>query len=164
MSSKLITSLNDECEKQKEISQIFSKCGSFGSITMNEGTTTASTISVVTINTSCLCNPSIKLEFTSNIIIPETVASVSINFQVFALCNNQFQPIPIGPIWNFSESAEVASADTFKFFLCHCDSCFNDCCTYTVVVDGTVTSVVEEIGSVTINNAMLSAIVVEATN
>jgi len=121
------------------------KCGTPSSTTVPAATVagTTFTVSSVTLDNSCLCNPTTKLEFASNLVAPVAFTG-TINFQVFKLCRGQFTPVPVGPAWT-----------TFSFFVCDCDSCFDDCCTYTVVA--TVTSAVT-VGTLNINNATLGAI------
>lgn len=129
-----------------------------------DGIMTTTNVASVTINTPCLCNPCIKLEFASNIIVPAGTLSVNITFQIFKLCNNQFQAMPVGPQWSFSRVAVVGS-DMFTFFVCDCNTCLNECCTYTVQVIATIIDAVAGGGGdVTIHNATLSAFVVNCVN
>lgn len=146
------------------------KCGtSGGAIPIAPGTLagTTFTVSTLALNTSCLCNPGVKLEFTSNIAYssPTTIDSTVVNFQVFKLCDNQRNPIPVGPQLVFSVPfttviAPVApgfsGTSTFSFFVCDCDICLHECCTYSVVA---TTATVDS--SVTITNPRLSAIVTD---
>jgi hypothetical protein len=160
MNSMSRTHFNDDCDpckKEKKQSPTIIKCSSPGSITLPAATVlgTAFTLTSLTLNTSRLCSPCVKLEFASNLIA--TVAFTgSVNFQVFKQCRGQLTPVPIGPAWTFSLVA-LLSSQTFSFFVCDCDcdSCFDECCTYTVVA--TVTSAVT-VGTLSINNATLGAI------
>lgn len=132
------------------------KCGTPSSATIPAATPARTTFSAgsLTLNTSSLRNPCIKLEYASNLIATGFTGTVS--FQVFKLCNNQLTPLAIGPAWIFSISgAAVTAATTFSFFVCDCDSCFKECCNYTVVA--TVTSATTA-GTLNINNATLGAI------
>jgi len=143
------------------------KCGTTGSVSITPGTLagTASTISTLTLNTSCLCHPCVKLEFASTIAYssPTTMDSTVVNFQVFKLCNNQLSPIPVGPQLVFSvpyttvivppATPGFSGTSTFSFFVCDCEICTNECCTYSVVA----TTATADAG-VTITNARLSAI------
>jgi hypothetical protein len=163
--------------REPRISPAIVKCGSPGSMTIPDCTEpgTSFTVASLTLNTSHIFNPCIKLEFASNIILDYFKGTI--NFQVFKICNNQFQPIPIGPQWTFSrpnsswfpavapEAAEpekswggsgTTASDIFSFFVCDCDSCCNECCTYTVVA----TVAVKTYGTAGISNATLGAIVV----
>ena len=131
------------------------KCGCPSSNTIPAGTTatTTFTLASLTLDTSCICDPSIKLEFASNPILTDFVGTV--NIQVFKQCRHQFTPVPVGPVWTLSIATAVTDARTFSFFICDSDSCDHDCCTYTVVatVVGTDT-----VGTLAINNATLGAI------
>ena len=129
--------------------------------------TTTATIASIIINTSN-CNPCIKLEFTSNIIVPITTESATLTFQIFKICKNQLEPIPVGSQWTFTRLVSLGSSDTFTFFVCDCDECSSDCCTYIVQVTATILAVGEvEIpttSTVSINAASLSALVIGGTN
>jgi len=113
----------------------------------------------LTLDTSCICDPNIKLEFASNLVaVAAFVGTISV--QVFKQCRNQFNPVPVGPAWQIG-SLVALSSQTFSFFICDSDSCDNDCCTYTVVAR--VTSAVAT-GTLAINNATLGAVVACAAN
>lgn len=136
-------------------------CGNPSSVTLPLATAagTAFTLSTVTINTSDLCAPCIKFEFASNIVT--TAAVLTLNFQIFRLCRNQFTPTPVGPVWTFSSAVAITAAGTFSFIVCDCNCnnvCPDDCCTYSVVA--TVAGVAT-VGVTSINNATLSALIVE---
>ena len=100
--------------------------------------------------------PCIKFEFASNIV---TTASVlTLNLQIFKQCKNQLVPIPVGPVWTFSRLVAVTESNAFTFFVCDCDICEEECCNYSVVA--TVVGVAT-VGVTSINNATLSAIVID---
>lgn len=158
MNSMSRTHFNDDCnpcKKEKKVCPTIVKCGCPSSTTIPAATVagTTFTVSSLTLDTSCLCDPCAKIEFASNLVMPIAFTG-TINFQVFKLCRGQFAPVPVGPAWTFSATALLAS-ETFSFFVCDCDSCFDECCTYTVVA--TVTSAVT-VGTLSINNATLGAI------
>jgi hypothetical protein len=147
------------CRRGLKLGKATIKCGcpsstTLGIVTVGE---TPITVSSLTINFDELCSPCVKLEFASNIITP-VVFTGTLNFQVFKLCRGQFTPVPVGPVWTFSRLVGVAEANTFSFFVCDCDSCFDDCCTYTVVVTAGLTTT----GTISINNATLGAIITES--
>ncbi|GAA0124852.1 hypothetical protein UT300019_07540 [Clostridium sp. CTA-19] len=131
------------------------KCGTPSATTIPTGAVAGAnfTVSSITLNNSCFCKPITKLEFASNLVAPVAFTGV-INFQVFKLCRGQLTPVPVGPAWTF-ELVALVSSQIFSFFVCDCDSCFDDCCTYTVVA--TVTSAVT-VNTLNINNATLGAI------
>ena len=148
----------EPCGKEKrreEKCPTILKCGCPSSVTIPAGTAagTVFTIGSLTLDTSCLCDPRIKLDFASNEVLAAFVGTI--NIQVFKQCRNQITPVPIGPVWTLAEAAAVTSSRTFTFFICDSDSCDNDCCTYTVVatVVGAATA-----GALTINNGTLAAI------
>jgi hypothetical protein len=139
MNSISETNFNDDNSNPRIVAL---KCGEPSSALLNNGTLggTAVTTAVVTIDTSRFRNPCTKLEFTSNIIGTGFVGTL--NFQVFKSCDNE-RPIPIGAQFTFAVTVPSINANTFTFFLCDCNSCLSECCTYTVVVTA---------GSVVINN------------
>ena len=114
------------------------------------------TVATVTVDTKGYRKPCIKFEFASNIVT--TAAVLSLNFQIFKQCKNQLVPIPVGPVWTFSRLVAVTESDSFTFFVCDCDICDAECCTYSVVA--TVAGVAT-VGVTSINNATLGAIVVD---
>jgi hypothetical protein len=130
------------------------KCGCPSAITIPAATAAGTTfvVSSLALNTEGLHDPCVKLEFASNLVA--TAFTGTINFQVLKLCRGQFTPIPIGPVWTFTGAA-LTGAETFTFFVCDCDSCFDECCNYTVTatVIGAATA-----GTLAINNATLGAI------
>jgi hypothetical protein len=162
MNSLTKNHFDNDCGHNREIhkeSEVALKCGTPGSVTLPLATLAgaAFTLSTVTLNTSELCDPCIKFEFASNIVT--TAAVLTLNFQIFKLCRNQFTPIPVGPVWTFSRAVAVTDANTFSFIVCDCNICPDDCCTYSVVA--TVAGVAT-VGVTSINNATLSALIVES--
>ena len=145
-----------EKKEKKEVCPTIIKCSTPGAVTVPAASAVGTTFSPtsLTLNTACLCNPCTKIEFTSNLVTTGFTGTLS--FQVFKQCINQFTPVPVGPAFSYSEAAAVTNASTFTFFICDCDSCFNDCCTYTVVV--TVTAATGAASVLAINNATLGAI------
>lgn len=153
----------DPYKKQTDNQKTIIKCGFPSSTTLplalvtSVGTTF--NLSSLTLDTCSLRNPSIKLEFASNI-ITDGVFVGSLTLQVFKQCGNQINPTPVGPSFTLTEIAAL-TARTFSFFVCDCDSCFKDCCTYTVVA--TVNSVIAA-GTLSVNNATLGAIATSGNN
>ncbi len=135
------------------------KCGSPSSASLPLGTLAGATFNVgtLTLDTRKFKNPCIKFDFSSN--ISTTAAVLTLNFQIFKQCKNQFNPTPVGAIWTFSRLVAVTDSNTFSFVVCDCDGCNDDCCTYTVVA--TVAGVAT-VGVTAINNATLSATVVDS--
>lgn len=148
---------NDNCRKEKDSCPTIIRCSAPGSVTIPAATVlgAAFPLTALTLNTSHLKSPCVKLEFASNLVAPVAFTG-TINFQVFKQCRGQNTPVPIGPAYTFNLVALLAS-ETFSFFVCDCNdcSCFDECCTYTVTA--TVTSAVT-VGTLSINNATLGAI------
>ncbi len=144
----------NHCKKEKDLCPTIIKCGCPSSTAVAAGAAGRTfTVNSLTLNTSCLCDPCTKLEFASNIIIDATFTG-TLSFQVFKICNNQFQPVPVGPAWTFANPTAAGPSSAFTFFICDCDACSNDCCTYTVVA----TTSTATVGNATIANATLGAI------
>ncbi|MFT8351090.1 DUF4489 domain-containing protein [Clostridium saccharoperbutylacetonicum] len=150
----------DNCKNQRNFGPTIIKCSCPSAITIPAATVagTTFTVSSLTLNTSCLCDPAIKLEFASNLVAPVAFTG-TINFQVFKLCRGQTTPVPVGPAWTFNLVA-LLSSQTFSFFVCDSDSCFDDCCTYTVVATVFVTGGDDDVddGTISINNATLGVV------
>jgi len=178
----------DSCEKEKREEnhcKTIIKCGFTNSTTLpvitGSDKTKTFTISSLTLDTSCLCDPCIKLEFASNLV--STNFSGTVSFQIFKQCKKSFIQIPVGSefIYTAVEGAPAKEdpkhledpedskhpehpkhpkppvkifSSTFSFFVCDCDSCFDECCTYTVVAR----AINDIYGSLAINNATLGAI------
>jgi hypothetical protein len=150
----------DPCEKkQKKENRIIMRCGSAGSAsipTIAAGTTTTAQVTSLSINTNSFCEPLVTLIFNSNLVANATFAG-TVNFQITKICKNQVTPMNVGPIWTFNQGTAVAAgvSSTFTFTQCDCNSCFDDCCTYSV----TVTNAGAVTGTLSITNAKLIAIV-----
>ena len=134
------------------------------------GSSTTVTVASVAVNTSLFCNPCKRFEFASNIIVPiaTPTAAVNLTFQIFKNCKNGFQPIPVGSQWTFLTTDPIS--EIFTFFVCDCNDCGDECCTYTVQVTATVLDITGgsdgeggRIGSgdITISNATLSVFSVD---
>ncbi|MGG7142746.1 DUF4489 domain-containing protein [Clostridium nigeriense] len=147
-----------ERERKEEKCPTIVKCGCPSSTPINKAKEGEKFIvASLTLDTSCICDPSIKLEFASNIVISDNDSGnhdVGINFKVFKQCKHQHNPIPVGPVWSFFTDEKDLST-TFSFFVCDSDSCDNECCTYTVVA--TVADRLNQ-GSLFVNNATIGAI------
>lgn len=155
-------SCNCVCERPKRYlrpNRTTLKCGSQGSVTLPTATTAGSifTLATVNVDTKNYRKPCVKFEFASNIVT--TAAIISLNFQIFKQCKGQLTPLPVGPIWTFSRLVAITESNTFTFFVCDCDICDDECCTYSIVA--TVAGVAT-VGVTAINNASLSAIIVDS--
>lgn len=151
-----------ECERPKYLApnRTLLKCGCPGAVTLPLATIAGTNFTVATVNvdTRGFRKPCIKFEFASNIV--NTAAILTLNLQLFKQCKNQLVPIPVGPVWTFSRLIAITESNTFTFFVCDCDICDEECCTYSVVA--TVAGIAT-VGVTAINNATLSAIVVDNT-
>jgi hypothetical protein len=152
---------NNPCKKDQKHEPILVKVGVPSSTTIPAATIagTTFTLSSLSLNTRGFRNPLIKLDFASNL-VAAVLFTGSINIQIFKLNRGQFTPVPVGPAWTFNLVA-LLSSQTFSFFVSDCDSCYDDCTTYTVVA--TVTSAVT-VGTLSINNATLAATVIEGSS
>lgn len=153
----------DERDKYKEEEKCptIVRCGCPRSTLIPAATAAGNTITLATftLDTSCICNPNIILEFASNTIA--TAFRGTLTIRVLKQCRSQFTAVPIGSTWTLQlgvtgGTATVTNANTFSFSICDSDNCNNDCCTYTVVatVGGAAT-----VGTLAINNATLGAVV-----
>jgi hypothetical protein len=151
-----------EREKEKE-KKVFCptivKCGCPGSARVPLGSTGTFTPASLTLNTKCFCNPCTKLEVTSNIIPDVLTTTGTLSFQVTKQCRNQFAPVPVGPAFTYSQLLAGSPAQAFSFFICDCDTCDHDCCTYRLDVTATTAPL---LGGITINNATLGAITTDS--
>ena len=154
------------CKKRKEEgTPVLLKCKTGFPVTIPSTlpTPTSFTLNTLTLRTEKFCNPCIKFEFASNIIT--TDAEVTLEFQIFKQCKKQLTPTAIGPVWIFSRPAATTAADAFSFIVCDCecedDSCFDECCTYTVVVTVTEDGAA---GTTVINIPTFSLLLVENEN
>ena len=67
--------------------------------------------------------------------------------------------IPIGPQFSFTQPIQAIFAIMFTIFVCDCDSCSNECCTYSIVVSAGGSTPV--IGNVGIFATRLAAIIAD---
>jgi hypothetical protein len=157
----------ESISERNKPSSVILKCGTPGSTSLPGVATnaiTTTTVASITLNNSFVHKPCIRFEFESNIIVPTTTASATLTFQIFKNCINEFQSIPVGPPWTFL--TPVTSGNMFSFFVCDCNTCSDECCTYTVQVTATVLAIGETgaTTTVTLNSATLSAFAVDNVN
>jgi len=86
------------------------------------------TVASVTVNTLCLDDSEIKLDFVFSI-NSQLGAITNLTFQVFKFCNNINQKIPVNGHWSFKKNIV---AEVFSFFVCDRDPFKSKCCTYIV--------------------------------
>ena len=138
------------------------KCGTPQSTTIPDTAAVGDTFYAASLNvdTAKYHAPCVRFEFAGNIVTaPGTVA---LNFQLTKQCKYQGAAIPVGPAWSFSRTGlTAAESDMFAFSVCDCGLCDDECCSYSVVV--TVEALTVD-GNVAINNASLTALVVEQSH
>ncbi|MGG7057310.1 DUF4489 domain-containing protein [Clostridium tertium] len=124
-------------------------------VTVANPTATA-VIASINIDKSCLCNPITKLEFATIISTAANGFAGTVSLRVLKQCRRQLTPTIIGTAWTLNVAANTTVP--LSFFICDsdCDSCDNDCCTYTV--EATITAAGANSGIVTFNNSTLGAI------
>ncbi|SCJ77389.1 Uncharacterised protein [uncultured Eubacterium sp.] len=150
------------CEEKKCVlspNRTFLKCSAplTTNIPMATDADTTFNLANLNIDTSKFHDPCIKFEFASNILT--SAGSLTFNFQIFKQCKYQATDFPIGPVWTFSRLASsVGENDVFTFPVCDCDVCEDECCNYSVIA--TIESL-ETQGDIVINNATLSALVID---
>lgn len=151
---------NDNKDK-KDICPTILKCGNVGSsVVIPAGSTAANTFTLASLNLNLhkLCNPVAKLEFTSNFAIGAFVGTIRV--QIFKQCG-LLPAVAVGPAFLFTLPAPgITAANPFTFFVCDEDFCIDKCCVYTAVA----TPVGTTAGTLTVNNATISAIATCAHN
>lgn len=133
------------------------------------GTPSATTLTSLTTNTSCFSSPCLKLEFACNVSVP-SANDITLYFQVYKQVCDAGESTAVGPVWTFTRALGVVipegtvyliTADPVSFFVCDCDGCACECCTYYVAVTPKVNATGD---TITINSATLAAIVVDSAN
>lgn len=95
------------------------------------------TVAVINIDTSCIKNSKIKLDFEFNIDTTAGVTAANLAFQVFKFCSRGYSKIPVGPQYLYSNSAVTEFTNVFTFFVNDSDT-NNGKCTY--IVEATLLS------------------------
>jgi len=126
-----------DCTSTCNTDKIHIKCGDtltkFINLPLEPGTiSTPVTVASISVNTLCLNDSKIKLDFTLNIAIPEVISSANITFQVFKICTNDSQRRPVGSQISYVNRFTGGTTDIFTFFVYDCDICESKRCTYTV--------------------------------
>ena len=131
-------------------------------ITLSEGITgdVELPLASLTLDTSCICDPIVKLDFSTNYVVPIGVLLLgSITLRVYKQCKGQATRVPIGTAWALSgglAGIEVFEASISSFSTCDTDTCGDECCTYTVVA--TVNAIASLALGAAFNNSTLSAV------
>lgn len=124
-------------------------------------------IASVTIDTTCLCNPTVKIDFNSIINYQALLAvgtlttPFTVTFQLSKTCNDGSK-IALGT-WDYSQGALLAlavnSTNSFGFSYCECHAC-PGCCVYTVEIvraTGTIATATAGILTLTENASIRSS-------
>ena len=162
---------NDERDRRREEEEscpTIIKCSGPSStpipaITISEGISgdVELPLAALTLDTSCICDPTIKLDFSTNYVVPIGVNLLgSITLRVYKQCKGQSNRIPVGTAWELSgglAGIEALEASIVSFSTCDSDVCGDGCCTYTVVA--TVNAIASVALGAAFNNSTLSAVV-----
>lgn len=92
-------------------------------------------IASVSIDTTCLCRPSILIDFAGILTgTPITVTAVALfNFTLFKTCKGMRVRIPVATFsYSFLNVFTLPDSRTLKFEYSSCDDLCEDCCTYTL--------------------------------
>ena len=152
-----------DAERTLAEGRVLLKCGTPGTVTIPADTEAGTSFNLANLNVDAgrYKRPCIRLAFQTNILT--SPATVTLNFQVFKQCKGQYTPTPVGPIWTFSRVAStIDEANAFQFAVCDCDTCDHGCCNYSVVA--VTAGTVPTVGTTILNNASLTAAVVEAAD
>ena len=131
-------------------------------ITLSEGITgdVELPLAALTLDTSCICDPVIKLDFSTNYVVPVGVNILgSITLRVYKQCKNQANRVQVGTSWALSgglAGIQAFEASIASFSVCDSDDCKEGCCTYTVVA--TVNAIASIAIGASFNNSTLSAV------
>lgn len=100
--------------------------------------TTPITVDTIEVDTSCIDDAKIKLDFTININSGLGGITSNLTFNIFKLCEHNFQRIPLAPNWSYTISVSQESARSFTFFVYDCDTFKSRQCTYILQVSASI--------------------------
>lgn len=131
------------CSNTCDENRLFFKCGNFQSnsigLPLLPGTSTNPIIvSAVTVDTSSICDPGVKIDFNVSVSKGGGVTIPNLKFQVFKLCNNEFSKIMVGSTWSYANNRVEESSETLNFFVYDYDVINSKKCTY--ILEATLTS------------------------
>ncbi|MBU3179973.1 DUF4489 domain-containing protein [Clostridium psychrophilum] len=86
----------------------------------------------VTVDTLCLDDPEVKLDFTFTITNPSGATITNLTFQTFKLCKNIKEKVPVGNAWVYNDNFIPGTNAVFSFFVCDHNAFKSKCCTYIV--------------------------------
>ncbi len=119
-----------QCCCCKQCGRIYTKYGASSNVPI-AGETPAGesfTLASLSINPKNFNCPCIELEFTTNVIFPESFLVAFI--QIFKQCECQIAPIPVGPVWLLEHPLPESNYNTFTFHVHDCMKKTGGCCTY----------------------------------
>lgn len=131
--------IKNKCKN--ECNELFFVNGSFKSIlvnlpiSQNEPRKTI-VIDTITINTSCYCEPEIKIDFNVNILRNQRVQVNGINFQVYKICDNISYKVPVGGNFFYQNSNLNSGTDLLQIKVYDDNICNSERCTY--VLEATI--------------------------
>ncbi len=151
--------VNDREEKHPKPRDILAVCGNGnGSVSyrIGEALPPPPGIAHVTVDTTCLKNPQVLIEFACNISLI-SIQNVELEFELLRVCNDG-EPLSRG-IWRFERIGSQASElteDIFNFTFCECKAP-SSCCEYFVIL--TVKQLTADFANldVTVDNARMNA-------
>lgn len=138
------------------------ECGTgVGSITFTSSSDPAFQLAHIAIDTSCLCKPTVNIEFSSIVSFENLVdeGNAQLRYELFRVCNNK-EPVSLG-IWFISRiDFRIIDQSTNSFDFIYCDriDC-PSCCDYFVTVKPV--EITEGDISVTVSNGRMAALVQE---
>lgn len=150
---------NDRKEKHPQPMDILAICGNGnGSVSfrMSEALPPSAGIANVTVDTTCLINPKVLIEFACNISIINAT-DVKLEFELFRVCGDG-EPLSRG-IWRFDKTASLLTEQTekvFNFTFCEC-KIPSSCCEYFVILTANELSADFIALDVTVDNARMNA-------
>ncbi|MCT4621501.1 MAG: DUF4489 domain-containing protein [Marinisporobacter sp.] len=94
------------------------------------------TVAALTLDTTCLCKPMVKIEFSSHVHFVPTdngcTSDCQLEFELVRICDNGFEDSLGTWLFEIEEEGDVF-AETFNFIYCECNTC-PGCCRYFVRV------------------------------
>ncbi|MBU3161124.1 DUF4489 domain-containing protein [Clostridium frigoris] len=138
--------LSDDCCTNKIILKSGKSLSTLVQLPLVPGTLdTPVKVANVTVDTLCLDDPEVKLDFTFTITNPTGAITVNLTFQVFKLCKNIQEKVPVGNAWVFKNNLSAETNTVFSFFVCDHDRFKSKCCTY--IVEATPNANISQISS-----------------
>lgn len=158
---------NHRIEKHPKPKEILAICGSgngSSSYRLSTELPPPPGISHATVDTTCLKNPKVLIEFSSNISLL-SIRDIRLQFELFRVCGDG-EPVSRG-IWRFEKTGSVFGNDfvekIFSFIFCECKAP-SSCCEYFVILTVNELNADFDLIDVTIDNARMSAFAQESSD